>query len=453
LSPDFRSTRALALRVLALIAVVVLAGCGGEAEQASRVTVDAGVAYQTMEGFGVAQRVFSDPHVANSSRSVVPPAAQRQILAALYRTLGLTRLRGALESGLVEPVNDNTNPLRIAPERFNFAGQGADAHIALVEQARTFGLRTFFPTALLEHWMTNDNPEEAVEWDMAMLLHWRAAGLEPPFYSPLNEPEVSGRSPEWLRQVVVDLGRRMRAAGLKTKLVIPDDVNADAAYHRATAVLDDPEARQYVGALAYHLYGGDAHSFRRMRELAARYGLPIWMTEYSYSHPTFGAPLGSLAWAVKIHELVTQGGVSAVDYIWGFFGDWNRADTYIAIDYENGIYRGYRPTFLYYLTGQWSRFVRPGDRRIRALPSGGTVLTSAFRGRGRVAIVAVNPSDSAQKVTYDLAGGTFGVQATATRTSASERWRELGPISVRNSQLAAELPARSVTTFVVPLQT
>jgi hypothetical protein len=171
LSPERHSRRALSLRALALGAVALLAGCGGEAGPSSRVTVDAGVAYQTMQGFGVAQRVFSDPHVANSSRSVVPRAAQRQILAALYRDLGLTRLRGALESGLVEPVNDNRNPLQIALGRFNFAGQAADAHIALVEQAREFGLRTFFPTALLEHWMTNDNPEEAAEWDLAMLLH------------------------------------------------------------------------------------------------------------------------------------------------------------------------------------------------------------------------------------------------------------------------------------------
>ena len=33
----------------------------------------------------------------------------------------------------------------------------------------------------------------------------------------------------------------MRAAGLKTKLVIPDDENPADAYRRASAVLQDPE--------------------------------------------------------------------------------------------------------------------------------------------------------------------------------------------------------------------
>ena len=75
----------------------------------------------------------------------------------------------------------------------------------------------------------------------------------------------------------------MRAAGLKTLLVIPDDLNPGEAYHRAIEVLDDSEARQYVGALAYHLYDAQDRDLVFMRNLSEEYHVPVWMTEFSVS--------------------------------------------------------------------------------------------------------------------------------------------------------------------------
>ena len=93
-----------------------------------------------------------------------------------------------------------------------------------------------------------------------------------------------------------------------------------------------------------------------------------------------------------MHILLTDGGVNAIDYIWGYFGDWVRDDTMISIDFDNGVYRGIRRRRLYWITGQYSRFVRPGFVRVAATPSSGPVLTSAYRGPKRAIVVATNPS-------------------------------------------------------------
>ena len=272
--------RFLTLTVAALGAGLVISGAWatvaerGASADVTAVTVDLGATRQSIDGFGTSNRVWSDPHLANASNASVPPEAQRQILTALYRRLGLTRVRNVLDNGI--------QPSAGAP--MSFAGKRADDHIAFVKQAKGYGLTTFFPGPVyLEDWMKADDPGAYVNWAMTMLQRWRARGLEPALYAPLNEPE-RGRDfpPQWMHDVVVQLGSRLRAAGFKTKLVVPDDENPVDAYSRAVAVLQDPEARRYVGAIAFHIYRRNSdEDWQRLRRLATQYRLPLWMTEYN----------------------------------------------------------------------------------------------------------------------------------------------------------------------------
>ena len=202
---------------------------------------------QVMQGFGTSERVWTDAHLSDQApKSVVPPSAQAAILTALYKQLGLTRVRVVLDPGL--------QPSRGGP--FNFSGKHGVDHLAFVRQAETYGLKTFFPGPVyLENWMTPSDVSGYVNYAMTILRYWRSNGLEPPYYAPLNEPQIARNfPPSWMHDVVVQLGRELRAEGFKTKLVVPDDQNPVDAYRRAAAVLADPEARQYVGALASHIY-------------------------------------------------------------------------------------------------------------------------------------------------------------------------------------------------------
>jgi glucuronoarabinoxylan endo-1,4-beta-xylanase len=282
---------------------------------------------------------------------------------------------------------------------------------------------------------------------MAMLQRLRLDGVQVPYYSPLNEPQIAGDFPAtWMHDVVVQLGQRMRAAGLTTKLVIPDDENPADAYTRAVAVLQDPNARQYVGALAYHIYKWSTADIVRMRKLARQYKLPLWMTEYS--SPGYQDWQSAFDWAVRMHTLLTVGGVDAVDYLWGFFGSWVRTDTMLAINFENGVFRSYTPTPIYWITGQYSRFVRPGYVRVGATSSSDGVLVSAYTGGKRAVVVVSNPTESALVAQLVVTGGKLTGLARSVQSSATEHWKNLAALPASNGSFTLSLPPLSITTLV-----
>ncbi len=237
----------------------------------------------------------------------------------------------------------------------------------------------------------------------------------------------------------------MRAAGLKTKLVIPDDENPADAYRRASAVLQDPKARQYVGALAYHTYSQDLSDIVRLRQLGTKYSLPVWMTEWN--NGSGGDWRKAMGWAERMHLVLTVGGVNAVDYMWGYFGSWDGAQL-LSIDFDGGTYRGFAATPAYWLTGQYSRYVRPGSVRVAATPAAGRVLTSAYKDKKRVIVVATNPGHAPEKIEIAIRNGKLKGAVRPVRSSATEKWRSLAPLAVRGGSFTASLPPQSVTTFV-----
>jgi O-glycosyl hydrolase len=405
------------------------------------VKIDLRATRQLIQGFGTSERVWSDPHLSNSPTTVVPAAVQKTILTALYRRLGLRRVRPTLDPGIQ----------RAPGARFNFSGKLGVDHVAFVKQAKAFGLKVFFPSPVyLEDWMQPDNPSSYVNWAMTVLQYWRSKGLEPPYYSPLNEPEIARDFPtKWMHDVVLQLGRRLAAEGFKTKLVIPDDENPVAAYERSVAVLQDREARTYVGALAYHVYKGSEPDWVRMKDLAARYRLPVWMTEYNDS--SYHRWPDVLDWAEKLHGLLTAGGVSAVDYYLGFLGSWasSRGAPLIELRFDDGVFRSLEYTPAYFVTGQYSSYVKPGYRRIATDPEKKGVLTAAFAGTGKVIVVATNTTRNAQVVRYAVVGDKLGRRATVVRSSASEQLRSLQAVAVRRGRFSTVLPPQSVTTLVL----
>ena len=421
------------------LAVAATGADSSRGAQPETVVVDAAVRRQRIDGFGTTERVWSDPHLSKSPVTDVPPRAQRAILTALYKRLGLTRVRPFLDQGIEFREGGP----------FNFAGKLGDAHIAFVKQAIPFGLRTVFPAPVYFEDSVNENNVGAyVDFAMGVLTHWRSRGYTPRLFSPINEQQISHTlSDEWMHKMVLQMGARMSAAGLPTKLVIPDDENPNDAYRRALAVLADPDARKYVAAIAFHIYKGSASDWPRLRALASNYRLPLWMTEYW--SPDYTSWPGVLGWARNVNDLLTAG-VNAVDYLWGFFGDWaaGSAGAYISISFDNGKYRSYTLNPLYYVMGQYSRFVRPGDVRIAAAAPTG-VPTTAFLGRNRIVIVSINHGGSPVLVRYRVRGTGVRGRAQVVRSSAAERWRVLAPARLSASGFSARLAPQSITTFLL----
>ena len=79
----------------------------------------------------------------------------------------------------------------------------------------------------------------------------------------------------FLRDVIKNLGPRLRVEGLDTMFVTPDDVRSSNGASKAAIILADPAARQYVGALATHLYDESVTNVSQMKALAVQYDLPL----------------------------------------------------------------------------------------------------------------------------------------------------------------------------------
>lgn len=400
-----------------------------------------------MQGFGTTERLFDDPHVtetydqATQRAAVIPPAAdQARILDALYGQIGLTRVR--FHPDLIEPVNDNAAPNVADLSKFDFSWQRSDGHIAYIKRLLPLGVTTYFASPIvIEPWMDTSNPAEYAEWVIVLLRHWRGQGLEMPYYSIINEPGFirSGIWPgTWMRDVIKILGPRLAAEGFKTKLIVPDDLDAMQALGRLQVILADPAARQYVGAVAYHLYnrGGEA----QVKQLAEQYGLPIWMTEFSTGDDWF-------QWATIMQQEIADYGASAVDYMWGYFGDWDKSQL-VRIRTNNGTYAGFDFNRQYYVMGQYSKFVRPGAIRVGATSAEPDVKVAAFLSGSNEIVVATNTGSQQLNVSFELGSGSCVSQVGPTRTSDTEGLQTLPTIPLNQSRFSATLPARSVTTFV-----
>lgn len=422
------------------------------------VTVSPQARHQMIDGFGTTTRLFDDPHLTNTSdpstqRSavIIPATEQAKMLSALYTELGLTRIRYATDPG-VEPQNDNADPANTDLSRFDFRWKRLDGHVEYVQAARNLGVTAWFGSPiLLESWMSHNDPAEYVEWAMAIIRRWRDLGAPLSYWSIANEPGYAiNLSPAFIRDAVKQIGAKLVAEGISTRLVIPDDADPVAALARAQAVLDDPVARQYVAAIAFHLYTGsgtpsqpNTTSLQPLAALAQQYGKPLWMTEWF--NPDW------LVWARTIHSMLSDYDVSAVDYLWGFFGEWERnSAALMTITYTGNVYTGFVKNKQYWTMGHWSRFVPPGSVRIDATSSDPAILASAYLTGTKIVVVALNTGAAEKTIQVALGTGSPCVQVvTSERTSGFETARILDPLALTGPGFTTALPATSVSTFLL----
>jgi O-glycosyl hydrolase len=428
-------------------AIVLLSAFSANA-QSVNININADTVFQTMQGFGSSQRLFKDPHIIGGSDNDqdstnglnMTQSEQNEILDRLYRDLGLTRLRIAVYPMRVEPENDNSDPNQTDLSKFTFVWKMNDGFFDYVRNAKSRGLTTWWHSPVnLESWMNESNPEEYVEWAMAIIRRWRDKGLEFPYWSIINEPSYV-RSGIWsgayLRDVVKLLGAKLQSEGFKTGIVIPDDVRSTDGEAKAKVILADAEARKYVSALAFHLYDEPVTNVSKMKALGEQYGLPIWMSEYSVSD-AFG-------WLRLMHDLIATYNVTAIDYLFSF-----GKGGYVDFNNNGTQYLGYVLSKKYYYTGQFSRFVKPGFQRIAANANNLTVKVTAYKSDTGIVIVAINNSHNPQTANFNFNGAKITSQINAVRSSASENWAMLSPVNGSATTFTSTLPANSITTFMV----
>jgi glucuronoarabinoxylan endo-1,4-beta-xylanase len=236
----------------------------------------------------------------------------------------------------------------------------------------------------------------------------------------------------------------LAAQGVSPRLLAPESSGWDDVARYGETLLSHEGAGPAIGIVATHSYGSSqpwAYSS------PAVMGKELWMTEWS--DPTRGAVDSGmdsgLVVARAIHDNLTVAEVNAWHYWWLVDRD-DTPPSRGALLSEGVITRRA------YVTGQFSRFVRPGSRRIRVSPaSQGDVRVSAFlRETGtELIVVAINEAAAPVSQTFDFTGAEVSdlvPYVTNDAVTLEEQPAVPGSVSV-----SYELSPRSVTTFVAPV--
>lgn len=442
------------------------AGGAGTSAPRADVVVDAGARHQTMQGWSTQERLWDDPHLTETYRPPrpgeepygrsavdIPVPAREEMLARMYGELGLTQVHVVMDKGGWRDPG--------APPDFRWKLN--DGHVEWVRDARRHGLRQWGLFFLQpEDWMSRTDPSDLAGWEMTLLRRWRSMGAEPHFVFPFNEPSNgNGRwipSPEYLRELIRQLGRALAREGFATRIVAPEDLNPQRALRQLEVLMADAEVRGLVGVISTHLYGGvNQEGFRALAAIRDRfarpYGKSLWMSEF------FRGPGGldgnALDYAALMHELIASYDVAHVNYEWAYFGQWESPGIHffhITHDHQNR-YTGYTVDKAYYAFGQFSRAIAPGAVRVAARAEDERVKLTAFRDdlTGRLVLVAVNQAVQDIPVRIGFAQGLPGGTAVtkAFRTSATEDGTAIARPALSGGRLATSVKGRSVTTLVL----
>src|SRR5688500_189909 len=217
------------------------------------------------------------------------------------------------------------------------------------------------------------------------------------------------------------LGPTLKRAGLGDKKIIAWDHNRDLIYQRASTILSDPKAAQFVWGIGYHWYepwSGGEPMFDNVRlvyetfpdkHLIFTEGCvdrfdPKKMSEWKFGEQ-YGRSMindfnnGTVGWTDWNILLDEKGGPN---HVGNFCFAPVHADTRTgAITYTNA----------YYYIGHFSKFIQPGAKRMASSASRDKLLTTAFRNpNGTIAVMVMNRTD--EKIDYLL--WMKGMAATVT---------------------------------------
>ena len=408
------------------------------------VLVDASMTFQSFEGIGGALTDASAETFAKLSKE-----KQQELLKAYYDpaagigyTLARTNIQSCdFSSGSYSYVGDNDPQLKT----FSVA-HDEQYRIPMIKQAIAAAggkLRLFVSPWSPPSWMKDNNSVTGggklkAEFDQSWAIFYvkfiktyEAKGIPIWGLTVQNEPMAKQKwesciyTAEEERDFIKNfLGPTLQKAGMASKKLICWDHNRDLLYQRASTILEDPAAAKYVWGIGFHWYetwtGGPmlfdnlrlTHEAFPTKNLFFTEGckekfvfdsLSNWSLGEKYGYSMIndfnGGATGWTDWNILLDE---NGGPNHVG---------NFCFAPVHADTRNGqlIY-----TNAFYYIGHFSKFVRPGARRI-AVSSNRTALQStAFLNKdGSIVVIVMNDTDKALPYHLLLKG-----QATVTESLA-----------------------------------
>lgn len=470
--------------------------------------IDPSQAHQKMDGFGATHYPLiytpGDNRLSSSLRAQALDAVYKQVqLTTGYIALPLYETPATATDLWNSRRNDNADPLAINESGFNFRLHD-EIKTRFLDPAIARGFDDFYLGLTINvrwasPWMKtirsadyNRYLDETAEQIAAGALHWRDKnGISPRHIQLFNEPtngnrELDGGTAQEVRDIVKRVGARLRSLGFAdVKFVVPGDGSEQRSLEVAKVILADPDARQYVGAIAYHPYPyGSTYAAvpnilntsgqgnpdpqkvavrNQLRDLGKQYGIPLWMTEVSHAEVPALSFANLLGRAIHVHDELVYADAAAyfgMGNMWDsqthreHYGDRNTdlfsEDSTIAlIETEK---QKVHITGMGYAIGHYARWVKRGAVRIGAASDDPLVQVTAFKdeARKRFSLVLINNKTAAApvQVKWSGLGNTQPFTFTGERSTAGTFWTPLAAFpSDTPTAMTLTLPAKSVTSL------
>ena len=343
-----------------------------------------------------------------------------------------------------------TNGIGLSFLRMKITGAGGTSETSIAQQAVARGARVWAaPWSPPASWKTNNDVNNGGYLLEARYQDWadrlanfavtmKNAGVDLYAISVQNESDYVATwesclyTASQLHTFIPYLYNSLNAAGVgSVKILFPEQ--ATWTFDLASDTMNDVTTRAMVSILGAHNYDQETSPSH-----PTDYGKSVWETEVSTFDAYDGSISNGLTWASRIHGFLVGAEANAWHYWW-------------LISYGDN--EGLATPSVYakrmYALGNFSKFVRPGWKRIDVSGSG-SVQVSAYKdpNSNSFAIVAINSGSSAN-TTFNLSG-LVGSVVTPWITSSSLSLEAQTSVNISGSSFTYSLPASSITTFVNP---
>ncbi|PYG90211.1 glucuronoarabinoxylan endo-1,4-beta-xylanase [Ruminiclostridium sufflavum DSM 19573] len=262
-------------------------------------------------------------------------------------------------------------------------------------------------------------------------------GVELYAISVQNEPDYADQWTWWTPQEMLNF-MKSYAGKINCRVIAPESFQY--LKNMSDPILNDAAALANMDILGAHLYGTQVGNFPYPLFKQKGAGKELWMTEVYVPNSSANSADNwpeALEVAQNMHYSMVEAEFQA--YVW-----WYIRRSYGPMK-EDGTMskRGA-------MMAHFSKFIRPGYIRVDATKNpDSNIYVSAYKGDGKVVIVAINKGTAAVNQKFNLQNGATGLSSVNTYvTTGSKNVAAGASVNVSDGSFTAQLPAQSVTTFV-----
>lgn len=471
----------------ALPLALSLAGCSASAVvrsaamPAATVAVDSSVQYQEIDGFGASEAFQRAEDIFG--KEGLSPANTAYVLDLLFsveKGAGFAILRNGIGSSNSSASNFMNSIEPFSPgspsAKPSYHWDGYDSgQFPLAQQAYARGLETLYGDAWSAPGYMKTNDDDANggylcgvtnatcasgDWKQAYanyLVQWarfyRQGGVRVTNIGFLNEPQLTTSYASMLSDgtqaadFIRVLAKTIKDSGLDLAINCCDGVGWDQQEAMMAGLQQGPDpAEAYLSVVTGHGYSSPpTYPLSTTKK--------TWLTEWAdltgdftpYTFYESAGPGEGMTWATNIQVALVDAHVSGFLY---WIGAENSTTNSALI---NLVGNEVIPSKRFWAFAQFSKFVRPGARRVEATSSDSLLSVSSFINQdGSIATQVLNNADVAYEVSLQLqhAGpGNVGA-VTPYLTNNDYDLEPLSPVRACGGTFKVSVPARSMMSLV-----